>query len=78
MLRQTVRNLWHDGSLFMWSTWRSGARMLFASDGLIRGSYGLWRDYLSPDFHPGQHDASLSRQWLRDNATQFSVIGQAG
>ena len=78
VLRQTVRNLWHDGSLFMWSTWRSGARMLFASDGLIRGSYGLWRDYLSPDFHPGQHDASLSQQWLRDNATQFSVIGQAG
>jgi predicted metal-dependent hydrolase len=24
LARQTVRNLWHDGSLFKWSTWRSG------------------------------------------------------
>jgi uncharacterized protein len=78
VLRQTVRNLWHDSCLFRWSTWRSARQLLFARDGLIRGNVGLWRDYLSPDFHPGQHDASLSQQWLRDNAAQFSVIGQAG
>jgi uncharacterized protein len=75
VLRQTVRNLWHDGSLFKWRSWRSGAKLLFAKDGLIRGSYGLWRDYLSTDFHPSQHDASLSRQWLRDNQAQYSVVG---
>ncbi len=76
--RQTVRNLWHDGSLFQWSTWRSAARLLFAKDGMVRGNYGLWRDYLSPDFHPSQHDAALSQQWLRDNTAQFSVVSQAG
>lgn len=76
VLRQTVRNLWHDGSLFSWSTWTSGARMLFAGDGIIRGNYRPWRDYLSPGFHPSQHDASRSTQWLRDNATQFALVGQ--
>ena len=78
VLRQTMRNLWHDGSLFKWSTWRSGARLLFARDGLIRGNYGLWRDYLSPDFHPSQHNAALSQQWLHDNADKFALVGQAG
>ncbi len=78
VLRQTMRNLWHDGSLFKWSTWRSGARLLFARDGLIRGNYGLWRDYLSPDFHPSQHNATMSQQWLRDNADKFALVGQAG
>jgi uncharacterized protein len=77
VLRQTVRNLWHDGSLFQWRTWRSGATFLFARDGIIRGNYQLWRDYLSPDFHPSQQDASLSAQWLRDNQAQFSVVGNA-
>ena len=74
--RQTVRNLWHDGSLFRWSTWRSGARMLFAKDGMIRGNYQAWRDYLASDFHPSRHDATLGSQWLRDNTAQFTVVGQ--
>lgn len=76
LLRQTVRNLWHDGSLLRWSTWQSAGRLLFARDGLIRGNIGRWRDYLRPDFHPEQHDASMSRQWLQDNAHQFAVVGQ--
>lgn len=74
--RQTVRNLWHDGSLFKWSTWRSCGKLLFAKDGMIRGNYALWRDYLRPDFHPSQHDASRSRQWLQDNASQYTPVGQ--
>ena len=78
VLRQTVRNLWHDGSLFTWSTWRSGAKLLFAKDGMVRGNYGLWRDYFSPTFHPSQHDAALSQQWLRDNAAQFTAVAQPG
>lgn len=76
VLRQTLRNLWHDGSLFQRSTWRSGARLLFARDGMLRGNYSLWRDYLGPDFHPSQHDATLSTQWLHDNAAQFSLVGK--
>lgn len=77
VMRQTVRNLWHDGSLFQWRTWRSGATLLFAQDGLVRGNIGLWRDYLAPGFHPSQHDAAAGQQWLRDNAAQFTVVGAA-
>ena len=76
IVRQTVRNLWHDGSLFKWSTWRSGATFLFAKDGIIRSNVGLWRDYLAPDFHPNQHDARMSEQWLIDNTAQFSVVAK--
>jgi predicted metal-dependent hydrolase len=75
VLRQTLRNLWHDGSLWHSSTWRSGAKLLFARDGMIRGNFGLWRDYLAPDFHPSQQDATLAKQWLRDHAQQFAVVG---
>ncbi len=73
---QTVRNLWHDGSLFHWRSWRSAATMLFGRDGLIRGNYGLWKAYFAPDFHPSQQPASQSQRWLRDNAGQFVVVGQ--
>lgn len=75
--RQTLLNLWHDGSLFRWSTWRSGARLLFARDGMLRANVGLWRDYMAPDFHPSQHPGARSQQWLRDNTAQFVVVGQA-
>ncbi len=76
VLRQTVRNLWHDGSLFQLQTWRSAARMLFAKDGMLRSNVGLWRDYLREDFHPSQHEAPLSQAWLHNNAAQYSVVGQ--
>ena len=77
VMRQTVRNLWHDGSLFQWRTWKSAAQLLLSRDGLFRGNVGLWKDYLRKDFHPSQHDAVASEQWLRDNTAQFSIVGQA-
>ena len=73
--RQTLRNLWHDGSLWRWGTWRSAASLLFAADGLVRGNVGPWRDYLARAFHPSQHDATLCAQWLRENAAEFSAVG---
>ena len=76
VISQTVQNLWHDGSLFKWSTWQSGFKLLMAKDGLFRGNYGLWRDYMAPGFHPSQHDATLSKQWLQENTSQFTVVGQ--
>jgi uncharacterized protein len=76
VLRQTVRNLWHDGSLFQWRTWRGAWRLLLARDGMLRGNIGLWRDYKSPHFHPSQHAADLAQPWLRDNSDQFTVVGQ--
>jgi predicted metal-dependent hydrolase len=77
VLRQTVRNLWHDGSLFQWRTWKSAVQLLLSKDGLFRGNVGLWKDYMRKDFHPSQHDAIASEQWLRDNIAQFSIVGQA-
>jgi predicted metal-dependent hydrolase len=50
---------------------------LFARDGMIRGNYGLWRDYFSPDFHPAHQDASRSREWLQAHTAHYSVVGQA-
>jgi len=74
--RQTVRNLWHDGALFSWRTWRSAAQALFGKDGLVRGVYRPWRGYFKADFHPRQQDDTLSRHWLRDNAAQFAEVGR--
>jgi hypothetical protein len=51
--------------------------LLLSKDGLFRGNVGLWKDYLRKDFHPSQHDAIASEQWLRDNIAQFSIVGQA-
>lgn len=73
---QTVRNLWHDGSLFKWSTWRSGWSLWFAPDSMIRGNYRLWRDYMAPDFHPSQQPAMLSQQWLQNNTEQFTIVSR--
>ena len=75
--RQTVRNLWHDGSLFKWNTWHSAAKLLFAKDGMIRSNYALWSAYMAPTFHPRQQDISRSVQWLHDNRERFAVVGQA-
>jgi len=74
LLRQTVRNLWHDGALFSVSTWRSAAKLLFSKDGMLRGNMVHWRDYLREDFHPEQHDASRSHAWLRDNTRHFTPV----
>jgi predicted metal-dependent hydrolase len=73
--RQTLRNLWHDGSLFKWGTWRSGYQLLLSRDGMFRGNYRLWRDYMAPDFHPRQQDDSRSVQWLKNNTDQFTPVG---
>jgi len=75
--RQTVRNLWQDASLFQWSTWRSAYKLLLSKDGMFRGNYRLWRDYMAPGFHPRQQDGTLSVQWLQDNMDQFTPVGQA-
>ena len=74
-LRQTVNNLRRDGTLWKWSTWKSAASYLFGKRGLIRLTYQPWRDYLRPDFHPSQQDASESRRWLADHRNQYSIVG---
>jgi hypothetical protein len=74
VLRQTTRNLWHDGALLRWSTWRSAARTLFGTHGIIRRTWKPWLAYFRPGFHPSQQEAGPARRWLRENAGQFTVV----
>ena len=74
--RQTVRNLWHDGSLFRWSTWRSAYQLLLSPTGMFRSNYAQWKAYKAPDFHPRQQDDSLSKAWLNANADQFTALAR--
>jgi len=74
--RQTVRNLWHDGALFHWSTWRSAYQLLLSPTGMFRGNYAKWKAYEAPDFHPRQQDDSLARAWLQNNSDLFTPVSQ--
>lgn len=75
LARQTVANLRHEGQLWKWSTWLSGARILLGRDGLLRSNLPSWRAYFRADFHPSQHDSGLSERWLRDNTAVFEPVG---
>lgn len=77
LLRQTMTNLRQDGTLWRWSTWKSGASYLFGQRGLIRQTYRPWKEYFRADFHPREQDDTLSRDWLRDNAAQYTRVGAA-
>ncbi|MDB5911916.1 MAG: hypothetical protein JWP22_591, partial [Ramlibacter sp.] len=74
-LRQTFNNLREDGTLWQWSTWKSGFSYLFGPRGLVRLTYKPWREYFRADFHPRQQDASASQRWLADNSSQFVQVG---
>jgi len=76
-LAQTVHNLRRSGHLWRWRTWRSGFSFLLGRDGLVRSTRAAWRDYLSPDFHPHQHDGSASEAWLAGNRGNYAVVGAA-
>jgi len=68
LARQTVNNLWHDGSLFKPSTWASAWRTLFGGQGLLSGSVAGWRRYRRTDFHPSQGRDVAARAWLLAHA----------
>ncbi len=76
-LRQTAANLRRDGTLWRWSTWRSGWRHLLGRDGLLRVSFAAWKAYFRPDFHPAQHHNDLSERWLQAHAALLAPVGTA-
>ena len=78
VVRQTLRNLWHDGALFRGSTWTSAARYLFSKDGFVRGNIDAWRAYTRRDFHPSQGDGVLGERWLATHADRFAIVGRTG
>lgn len=67
-LRQTLRNLWADGSWWRPSTWVGGWRLLFGASGLVRHGIGPWRRYLARDFHPSHDDGTAGERWLVEHA----------
>jgi predicted metal-dependent hydrolase len=77
LTRQTLRNLWHDGALLSFGTWRSAARTLFGGDGLVRRTRAGWRAYFRPDFHPSHQGGERGAQWLREHADQFAPVASA-
>ena len=66
--RQTLLNLWHDGTWWRPSTWASAWRHLLGRRGLLRLAHAPLRRYLREDFHPGQGDARLAEGWLARHA----------
>jgi len=68
VLRQTIHNLWRDGTFWRRDTWGSGWRFLFGRDGMVPALRGPWKRYLKPDFHPSQQDAEPALGWLRAHA----------
>lgn len=76
LVRQTLRNLWHDGALFELATWRSAKRTLFGRDGLVRHTRAGRRAYFGQEFHPSQYGGDRGSQWLLDNAAQFSALSE--
>lgn len=74
-LRQTVHNLQRDGTLWRWSTWRSGWRHLLGKGGLLRSSARSWLSYFKPTFHPSQQHSERSQQWLSENSALYTRVG---
>lgn len=74
--RQTVNNLWHDGTLFKPSTWVAGARFLFGRFGAVWRIAAPARDYRRRDFHPEQQgDPQQATRWLNAHASQWTAVG---
>jgi predicted metal-dependent hydrolase len=68
LVRQTLSNLWHDGSWWRPGTWVQAARFLFGHEGLISRSLGPLRLYLQDGFHPAQTDGAPAERWLAAHA----------
>jgi predicted metal-dependent hydrolase len=65
---QTAHNLHRDGTLWQWSTWKSGLRTWFGRSGLAWHFLPPALQYFRPSFHPWQHaNGKLAEQWLARN-----------
>lgn len=78
LLRQTLVNLRADRTLWRWRTWRSAAQVLFGRQGLVRTSFGAWRAYLRPDFHPSCQHSDRSERWLAEHRDVYVPVGADG
>lgn len=75
-MRQTHYNLARDGQRFKLANWASAARTWFGRRGLVWNLIKPGLDYLSPRFHPWQHDnRALLSMWLERNDDSYRAIG---
>lgn len=68
LMRQTLHNLWRDGSWKHSATWSSAWRTLFGPHGLVRTQWRGWRRYAAGDFHPAEGDDRKAQRWLAEHA----------
>jgi uncharacterized protein len=79
VIRQTVSNLWQDGSLFKPSTWFSAVQFFFGRPSKCGGWTWLVArpllDYFKRDFHPWQHDnQSLAQDYSAKHASDWRLV----
>jgi uncharacterized protein len=72
--RQTMRNLWHDGTWWRPSTWVAAAGFLFGQDGFLRVSWPAWQRYRREDFHPSEGSDKPAREWLAAHAALVPAV----
>jgi predicted metal-dependent hydrolase len=73
---QTLHNLRRDRAVWRLGTWASAARTWFGRRGLAWHLLKPGLDYLSPRFHPWQHDnRALLQMWLERNDDSYRTIG---
>lgn len=75
LIRQTLNNLWHDGTWWRPSTWASGWSVVLGRRGLVRSTWRAWRSYLRADFHPLQSDGTSGMRWLESHARLAPAVG---
>jgi predicted metal-dependent hydrolase len=73
---QTTDNLRRDGQLWKARTWISAFRTWLGRDGIFWHLLGPSLRYLSPRFHPWQHDnRHLATRWLDEHGAAFRSSG---
>lgn len=80
--RQTVLNLWHDGTLFRPGTWWRAMTYFWGRNGAIWHTAKPLMAYFRRDFHPDQEAYSapeqqtrgIAQRWLKDNEKRFRVV----
>ena len=76
LLRQTLHNLWRDGTWWRPRTWAQGWRHLFGRQGLVPSLWAPWHDYRRADFHPAQRENAEALQWLAQHTEAWAPVQQ--
>ncbi len=80
--RQTVLNLWHDGTLFKPGTWWGAMKFFWGKNGVVWRCTGPLLAYFRRDFHPdqetvaepGQQTRAIAQRWLKEHADSFRTV----